>query len=229
MKFTDLVDPRELTRGIDQKLITIREHHDGALIYNYSDAALYTPGAWENPAVRQCRGLVVRDGDVVARPWAKFFNHGQREAGHLDLSSPVEVTDKMDGSLGILYPQRDGQLAIATRGSFVSDQAVHATNTLRRRYSTIETPPGLTMLFEIIYPKNRIVCDYGDTDDLVLLGASASGRASTTAPLTRLLCPVGRVQSPKPSTTERWRKPWRLSLAAAPKVCASDTSTSRGS
>jgi RNA ligase len=27
------------------------------------------------------------------------------------------------------------------------------------------------MLFEIIYPENRIVCDYGDMDDLVLLGS----------------------------------------------------------
>jgi RNA ligase len=34
----------------------------------------------------------------------------------------------------------------------------------------VEVEPGLTMLFEIVYPGNRIVCDYGGMDDLVLLG-----------------------------------------------------------
>lgn len=170
--FTDLVDPRELARGIEQKLITVREHADGSLIYNYSDAAMYTPGAWENPAVRQCRGLIVRDGVVVARPWSKFFNHGQAEAGDLDLSAPVEVTDKLDGSLGILYRDRDGEASVATRGSFVSDQAAHATAVLRERYSDLDWNDfHLTPLVEIIYPANRIVCDYGGMDDLVLLGA----------------------------------------------------------
>lgn len=31
-------------------------------------------------------------------------------------------------------------------------------------------PDGFTPLVEIIYPDNRIVCDYGDRDELVLLG-----------------------------------------------------------
>lgn len=169
--FADLVDPRELARGIEQRLIGVREHEDGTLIYNYTDAAMYTPGAWENPAVRQCRGLIVRDGTVIARPWAKFFNHGQAEAGTLDLYAPVEVTDKLDGSLGIIYRQRDGRLAVATRGSFVSDQAIHATAVLRERYGDVVYFDGVTVLVEIVYPENRIVCDYGELDDLVLLGS----------------------------------------------------------
>lgn len=170
---TDLVDPRELRRGIDQKLIAVRNHPDlpDMQIYNYSDAALYTPGAWENPAVRQCRGLIVRDGEVVARPWAKFFNHGQAEAGDLDLTAPVEVTDKLDGSLGILYRTRAGRIPwVATRGSFVSDQAIHATALLHERHRDVHWVDDVTPLVEIVYPANRIVCDYGDLDDLVLLG-----------------------------------------------------------
>lgn len=173
MKFTSIVDPRELARGIEQNLITIRESGDGQHIYNYSDAAIYTPGAWENPAVRQCRGIIVDDrGQVVARPWAKFFNHGQIEAGALDMAAPVEVTDKMDGSLGILHLAPDGTPRVATRGSFNSDQAIHATEVLRRdgEEPTLRWPDGFTPLVEIIYPANRIVCDYGDRDELVLLG-----------------------------------------------------------
>lgn len=171
MLFTDLVHPANLASALDAKLITIRESDDGQRIYNYSDAAMYTPGAWDNPAVRQCRGLIVdQAGRVVARPWAKFFNHGQAEAGRLDMTAPVEVTDKMDGSLGIIHTDARGKARVATRGSFASDQAIHATEVLRRHYGDLGWAPGVTVLVEIIYPANRIVCDYGDLDDLVLLG-----------------------------------------------------------
>ena len=166
-----LINPADLARGIDDKLITARTSGDGQTIYNYSDAALYTPGAWDNPAVRQGRGLIIDHAlKVVARPWAKFFNYGQPEAGTLDLDAPVEVTDKLDGSLGILHLDANQEPRVATRGSFLSDQAIHATEVLRRDKPTTGWPDGFTPLVEIIYPENRIVCDYGDTDELRLLG-----------------------------------------------------------
>src|SRR6185369_15422771 len=113
-----------------------------------------------------------------ARPFAKFFNHGQPGAPGIDLTEPVAVSDKADGSLGILYPDGAGW-AVATRGSFASDQARHATALLATRYPDFTPPPGLTVLFEIIYPANRIVLDYQGLDDLVLLGAVdiATGRS----------------------------------------------------
>jgi RNA ligase len=139
-------------------------------ILNYTERCQYERGAW-NDVTRQCRGLIVHadSGAVIARPWPKFFNHGQEEAGVLDLAAPAEVTDKKDGSLGILYPAQDGW-AIATRGSFASEQAVHATGVLRARYPGFRPPGGVTVLFEIVYPANRIVLDYCGLDDLVLLG-----------------------------------------------------------
>lgn len=171
MNIADLIDQADLDRGIADRLINVRESGTGLRIFNYSDAALFTPGAWDNPAVRQCRGLIVNEaGEVVARPWAKFFNHGQAEAGDLDLVAPVEVTDKLDGSLGILYVDTDGTRKVASRGSFLSDQARHATKVLNGAEPTVRWPEGFTPLVEIIYPANRIVCDYGDRDELVLLG-----------------------------------------------------------
>lgn len=172
MDLHDLIDPAHLQAGINDKLITIRESDDGQRIYNYSDAAMYTPGSWDNPAVRQCRGLITDpDGRIVARPWVKFFNHGQAEAGDLDTSAAVEVTDKMDGSLGIIHADQSGRLRVATRGSFESDQAKHATAWLAAQDWTLFEVRDYTLLLEIIYPGNRIVCDYGDRDELVLLGA----------------------------------------------------------
>lgn len=171
MHLYDLINRDDLERGISEKLINIREAHDGQRIYNYSDAALFTPGAWDNPAVRQCRGLITDpDGNVIARPWAKFFNHGQVEAGALDLDAPVEVTDKMDGSLGVIHVDHSGSLRVATRGSFESEQAFHATDWLTEREWRLVHVDKVTPLVEIIYPGNRIVCDYGDRDELVLLG-----------------------------------------------------------
>src|SRR5205085_2436932 len=92
------------------------------VIYNYTEACQYA-GAW-TPVTLACRGLIVAEstGAVLARPYPKFFNHDQAHAPALRLDAPAAVTDKADGSLGILY--RDGDtLAVATRGSFASDQA----------------------------------------------------------------------------------------------------------
>jgi RNA ligase len=179
VKLGDLLDGQELAKAIEDGFVRRQVHPSMPLaILNYTERCQYEPGAW-NDVTRQCRGLIVHadSGAVIARPWPKFFNHGQDEAGVLDLAAPAEVTDKKDGSLGILYPTQDGW-AIATRGSFASEQAVHATGVLRSRYPGFRPPEGVTVLFEIVYPANRIVLDYRGLDDLLLLGGVdiATGR-----------------------------------------------------
>jgi len=78
------------------------------------------------------------------------------------------VTEKIDGSLGILY--RDtGNFRIATRGSFSSTQAQWATDYLRANYNLGGLPEELTLLFEIVYPGNRILVDYQGRQALILL------------------------------------------------------------
>lgn len=76
----------------------------------------------------------------------------------------------MDGSLGILY-RHEGKFKIATRGSFDSEQALWATEFLRAYYNLKSIEPNITLLFEIIYPDNRIVVDYGREQALYLIGA----------------------------------------------------------
>ena len=106
-------------------------------------------------------------GEVVARPFDKFFNWG--EGGRKSRSHIVDITEKLDGSLGILY-RENGAYRIATRGNFESEQALWATDFLNRNYNLSDLDSALTLLFEIIYPENRIVVDYGDREDLVLIG-----------------------------------------------------------
>lgn len=90
---------------------------------------------------------------------------------------PFEVYDKPDGSLGILYWIGDTP-HIATRGSFDGEQALKANEILRRKYSRVFFERDRTYLFEIIYPDNRIVLDYGNTEDLFLLAVidTATGK-----------------------------------------------------
>lgn len=169
-KITDLFGIELFRAMVDKGYVRVQTHPTLPLcIANYSEKAQYER-VW-NEVTLQCRGLIYdHDGAIVARPYAKFFNYGDDEnTGPLDLNAAVQVTDKLDGSLGIAYPTPDGP-AIATRGSFASDQALHATELLRSKYPAWRTVAGLTHLFEIIYPDNRIVIDYAGIDELCLHG-----------------------------------------------------------
>lgn len=172
MKIDDLFDTDLLAEMVEQKMITIRTHDGHPLsIYNYSDLAQYA-NLW-NEVTMNCRGLIVNQetGEILARPWKKFFNLGDAKAPHIGFDDLVEVTDKMDGSLGILYVH-DDKPSISTRGSFHSTQAGWATKQIRKiaEYLNLSAASKYTFLFEIIYPTNRIVVDYGKFEGLVLLG-----------------------------------------------------------
>jgi len=197
----------ELASMGEQGYVRKTVHPDGRLeLFNYTDKCTYE-GVW-NETTRQCRGLILDlAGAVVALPFAKFFNWGEGHAPELDLDAPVTVTDKLDGSLGILYQAHPREWAIATRGSFTSDQAIHATEVLRARYAHWGPPEGTTCLFEIIYPENRIVVDYGDTDDLIFLGARDIATGSDV-----------EIDWPGPATTFHPYATLRLALEAEPRA-----------
>jgi RNA ligase len=147
---------------------------NGLILFNYTIHAAIE-NRW-NFFERISRGIILdkQTGEIVARPFDKFFNW------HEKCSVPrpnqrnrriVEVTEKMDGSLGLLYRNK-GEYFIATRGSFSSDQALWATNYLHSGSTGLDFIPNeCTLLFEVIYPENRIVVDYGNRKELVLLAA----------------------------------------------------------
>ena len=71
-------------------------------IFNYTDRCTWD-GAWDE-VTQVARGLVIdrETGEVVARAFDKFFNHGERGVpGGLPDHTPDVVTVKHDGSLGI--------------------------------------------------------------------------------------------------------------------------------
>jgi RNA ligase len=172
-----LLDGALLEAMIAERYVKVVHHPTLPLrILNYTARAQFD-AVWNDVTV-SCRGLIIdENGVIVARPFRKFFNYAQHDAGSLP-SGPVHVTEKLDGSLGILYPTPDGY-AVATRGRFHSEQALHATALWEERYAEhTKLDPALTYLVEIVYPENRIVVDYDELDDLVLLAAldTESGR-----------------------------------------------------
>lgn len=160
------VDIVRLQQLVEDGFLTCRPHPTADLvIWNYTARCQYE--RYWTPETMMCRGLITKiDGTIVARPFKKFFNLEEYQ-GELPLE-PFTVTTKMDGSLGILYFV-DGKPYLATRGSFTGWHAERANAILQRRYQGFRFLPQCTYLFEIIFPENRIVIDYGDMEDLVLL------------------------------------------------------------
>jgi RNA ligase len=181
-------------------------------IWNYSPKVQYEK-LWDDITM-QCRGLVTNSkGDIVARPFKKFFNYEEHKPEDIPNEDYV-VYEKMDGSLGILFyyeyelsdekryniwfnnnyetgmerffdsnnlpdfnnpyyeptPKTKGEWIMATRGSFTSPQAIKGKEILNK-YDISPLRKDNTYLFEIIYPENRIVVDYGNEEKLVVLGA----------------------------------------------------------
>lgn len=159
----------DIEKAIEQKWITKRKHPFYDLwIYNYSPICQYDK-IW-NEVTMQCRGLILdADYNVHSRPLKKFFNYGEILSDTIP-NEPFEVTKKEDGSLGILYWAQDTPF-IATRGSFESNQAKKASQILHEKYSHLFDFLNVdrTYLFEIIIKENRIVLDYGDMEDLILI------------------------------------------------------------
>lgn len=163
----------DIEQLVKQKLVSVQKHPTQELfIYNYTPIVQYHK-LWTE-TLKQCRGLILdKDNNVIARGFQKFFNieeHTQEEIP----SESFEVFEKLDGSLGICYYIGDMPF-IATRGSFTSEQAIKANELLHNKYKHLhgvlkEMHNLGTPLFEIIYPENRIVCDYGKEEKLILLG-----------------------------------------------------------
>lgn len=167
----------QLQPFVVEKWITAQRHPTLPLtIYNYSKSCQYDRH-W-TPETIACRGLVLDDDDrVVMRPFPKFFNKGEHDDETMP-TGPYRVYEKYDGSL-FLVARYGLEMVTATRGSFTSPQADLGRSIMNRMGLTILPIPGLTLCYELIHPENRIVVDYGNRTELVLLAAidNATGKA----------------------------------------------------
>lgn len=137
-------------------------------IFCYSRKCQYESN-WDS-VISKCRGIVVDRGteEIVARPFEKFHNYGspQAEGTLFDVRVQPTVWEKMDGFMVTAFKYR-GEWHAASKSSFHSIHAKWATAELRRHAN--EFPEGWTPIFEGLHPDLRVVVNYGDKKELVLL------------------------------------------------------------
>jgi RNA ligase len=173
VRIYDLFPESDLNAQIADKMVKIQYHPTAPLsIANYTQTATFNHERWTH-VTDLCRGLIWNTDtlELVARPFCKFWNysdpqHPETLPENLPTEDP-EITRKEDGSLGIIFRNPlSGRYEVATRGSFISEQAVWATEWIKTRQKWIDCG---TPLVEIIYPQNRIVVDYKGWSGLKLL------------------------------------------------------------
>jgi RNA ligase len=187
VRVTDLFTHAELDVEIAGGYVKETKHPLYPLvILNYTDKATYDQ-RWNNVTLH-CRGLIVDEDyqNVIARGPRKFFNFGEPSAQKYPLDTPVRISRKEDGSLGIGYywdvNEDESVYGIATRGSFASDQSNFAMKLIRENkedkghynifpdavhdYAAI----GKSYIGEFVYPANQVVLDYKGREEVIPLG-----------------------------------------------------------
>ena len=145
---------------------------DGYKIINYMVAKEDTFDGPHAAIRRECRGLKFDlDGKLIARPYHKFFNLGEKaEARNPNLSIPHVILEKLDGSF--IHPFLvNGKLELSTK--------MGITDVAKQVYPFLDANPnykefmedmifrGCTPIFEWCSRQQRIVVDY-PVDRLVL-------------------------------------------------------------
>lgn len=170
MRTLEKVDWNVLNNYIEENLIIANKHPDFDIwILNYSPKA-QSKKFWDEYTIA-CRGMVIdSDGNILARPFKKFKNYEEHDPSEIDMSQDFDIFEKMDGSLIIIFYYEERMTwIVATRGSFISEQSIEARKMLDVSIFDKLSKTD-TYLFEILYPENRIVVDYGKRRELVLLG-----------------------------------------------------------
>lgn len=173
MTYLEKIDWNILNEYINNNLIIANKHPEYDIwILNYSPKVQYK-GEWDEYTL-SCRGLAIdSEGNILGRPFKKFKNIEEHNPNDIDLSIPYEVFEKMDGSLIIVfYYNKINKWIIASRGSFISEQALVAKEILNS-LSNVDVYNKMnvsyTYLFEILYKENTIVVNYGNVRKLILL------------------------------------------------------------
>lgn len=172
MKLFEYINEQEFNDMINLNYIKVTSHPT----FNNYRIISYTRECnalkvWNDTTIK-CRGLIIDPNDnIIAKPFKKFYNYEEYvDTSIIPTNLSFDVFEKLDGSLGILYWVNDVPY-IATKGSFNSEQAIHATELLHTKYKNVwnSIDKDKTYLFEIIYPGDLHCCSYGTLDDIFLL------------------------------------------------------------
>jgi hypothetical protein len=186
--------PTELLAAIDNDPLLIRRESGGLVLANASHE-LYTP---QQEHQLFAKGIVYRRDPycLVSLPLVKIYNVGERSVTVAELTTLAAEPDvslrflrKIDGSLIQVF-HADGRVWFTTRGMIEgaisrrdadNGEAHQDFNylTTARRLAESQLPrlfadasellTGRTLVFEFIHPEARVVTNYGDRAELILL------------------------------------------------------------
>ena len=161
-----LVNARKIRRKWHKtyKHLAIYKYKGGFDFFHHEDAKF----------VKWCRGLVYdhREDRVVACPMPKFHNHFEYPESELQeilTSGHYYVTKKVDGSCVLAWHYL-GQWHFSTLFGINSNQAQKARSLLERIGNIDDLlNQKRTYIFEVVYPQNRIVLNYGLEESLTYI------------------------------------------------------------
>jgi hypothetical protein len=121
-----------------------------------------------------------KEGTPVSLSFKKFFNWDEKSDIYPAPNNlqNAKLVEKLDGST-LIISRYKGHTVIRTRGTVnaLNQDNGHEINILREKYNKFfefvesqETTP-VSYIFEWLSPSNRIVLDYGEEPDMVLIGA----------------------------------------------------------
>lgn len=171
-----------INRYVTYSKFTCEKHVEADLYILGYDT--YKPGLaieWDETNVH-FRGLVVDGkGIIVARAFPKFFTFKKYlTKNHILLSEnqsvklpqcDFKILEKVDGSMAVLY-WINNQPFLASQRSFGSPNALKATEILYSKYSHLfaSLSKDVTYIFEVVYKTTRVMVNYGNCEDLILIG-----------------------------------------------------------
>jgi RNA ligase len=127
---------------------------------------------------REARGIIfdTATGDIIRRPFFKFFNINEREETqlhNLDFSKEHWVDTKLDGSMIAVF-MHEGEIVYGTKmvaPDFhdLVKKFVDASDIDYEGFCRKVIADGYTPIFEFMHPQKRIVIDYGKEPALTLL------------------------------------------------------------
>lgn len=189
ISFEELLNHLETEKGENNVYET---NFQDLALYCYTNHCVYDSNwnQWNTLA----RGLILdkRNQEIVATPFPKFFNYGERQITLPE--EPFEAFEKLDGSLIICYYYQ-GCWQTSTKGDLQSSQAEKAQKLLNQ-LSKSYLEKGTTYLFEYISPDNQIVIRYTD-EQLVLLGAYTDEGIELSSPQLELVASQIGIRTPK--------------------------------
>lgn len=176
----------------------IIRHNDGYSVIDYTYAE---KDSFDDPARLECRGIkFAPDGSILARPFHKFFNIGEREdtlPHAIDFSLPHLIMHKLDGSM--IHPAIIDDAVVFMTRMGRTDKAIEAESLMtpeieawcRRMFGG-----GMTPIFEYTSPKNRIVIRYAEPMlTLLAVRETISGDYLSGDDARSLGCPAPIVES----------------------------------